>query len=151
MDNKLNIRTLTHLPLADLTPLLEESRSQGFEFLDRLVAEYQNGTNRFNQPGEALFGVYANAEMVVVGGLNVDPYLAEKHTGRVRHVYVLSSWRRQGVGSLLMQEIIQQAQKHFRRLTLRTFSGQASQFYLSLGFKTAPGDKNVTHFLELRT
>ena len=38
MDKTPKIRKLTHLPLADLEPLLEESRSQGYEFLDRLVA-----------------------------------------------------------------------------------------------------------------
>lgn len=151
MDKTPKIRALTHLPLADLETLLEESRSQGFEFLDRLVTQYQNGANRFNQPGEVLLGVYDSDELVAVGGLNVDPYLADKHTGRVRHVYVLSSWRRQGVGTLLMDEIIQQARKHFRRLTLRTFSSQASRFYLTLGFKIAPDQENITHFLDLHT
>jgi hypothetical protein len=56
----IEIIRLEQLPMHDLQPLLEESRVQGFEFLDRLVAEYVNNINRFGKPGEALFGVYSD-------------------------------------------------------------------------------------------
>ena len=80
---------LEQLPIDDLQPLLEESREQGFEFLDRLVAEYLSGTNRFAQRDEALFGVYCDQCLIAIGGLNRDPYLQEGDTGLANHPFFL--------------------------------------------------------------
>jgi GNAT superfamily N-acetyltransferase len=137
------------LPLDDLRPLLEESRELGFEFLDRLVLEYHNGINKFQKPGEALFGIYRDQQLIAIGGLNRDPYLAESDIGRVRHVYVLDAYRNQGIGKLLVQTIIEQAEGHFRLLTLRTFSDQANGFYCAVGFQTKPKINHATHHIVL--
>jgi GNAT superfamily N-acetyltransferase len=145
----IEIVRLEQLPMGDLQPLLEESRAQGFEFLDRLVAEYASGTNRFDKPGEALFGVYRGRILIAVGGLNQDPYLPESDIARVRHVYVLSTWRNQGIGKLLMHAIIGEAKGRFRLLTLRTFSAEADGFYRAIGFQTQPELQGATHHLVL--
>jgi GNAT superfamily N-acetyltransferase len=128
---------------------LEESREQGFEFLDRLVLEYNSGINKFQRPGEALFGIYRDQQLIAIGGLNRDPYLEDSDIGRVRHVYVLLAWRNQGIGKRLVQNIIEQAKGHFRLLTLRTFSDQASGFYGAIGFQTRPKVNNATHHMVL--
>lgn len=146
----IDIVRIEQLPLADLQPLLQEARQQGFEFLDRLVEEYLDGTNQFAQPGEALFGVYSGQRMIAIGGLNRDPYLQESDTGRVRHVYVLSAWRGQGVGKQLVQRIIDEARHHYRLLTLRTFTEPASKFYCTIGFQTEPEIPGATHHLVLK-
>ncbi|MFN2234410.1 MAG: GNAT family N-acetyltransferase [Anaerolineales bacterium] len=148
MEN-LTVVKLKELPSDDLRPLLEESREQGFEFLERLVLEYDNGTNQFQRPGEALFGIYHDQQLIAIGGLNRDPYLAESDIGRVRHVYVLLEWRNRGIGKQLIQTIIQEAKKQFRLLTLRTFSDQASSFYRAIGFQTEPKINNATHHMVL--
>lgn len=140
---------INKLPLDDLRPLLEESREQGFEFLDRLVLEYNNGTNKFQRPGEALLGIYRDRQLIAIGGLNRDPYSADSDIGRVRHVYVLLAWRKQGIGKLLVQTIIEHAKGHFRILTLRTFSDQASGFYGAIGFRTQPKINYATHHMLL--
>ncbi|MCJ7550405.1 MAG: GNAT family N-acetyltransferase [Anaerolineae bacterium] len=90
------VRNLAALPEADLKLLLQESRMQGFEFVNRLAAEYANGTNRLDGPGEVLFGVTCGGSLVAIGGLNRDPYAQHDYTGRVRRVYVLDQWRGQG-------------------------------------------------------
>ena len=135
---------MEQLPLADLRPLLEESRAQGFEFLNRLWQEYQDGSNRFLQSGEALFGVYHDQHLIAIGGLNRDPYLDDGDTGRVRHVYVLAIWRGRGVGRKLVERIIDEAKFHYRRLTLRTMRAEASAFYRALGFQTEPAIAGAT-------
>ena len=106
------VHDLVALLAAELMPLLEESRTQGFEVLDRLAAEYADGANRFDGPGEALFGVTCGGSLVAIG-LNRDPYAQRDHTGRVRRVYVLDRWRGNGVGRLLVERIIAEAREHF--------------------------------------
>ena len=91
--DKIEICKLSELPIAELQPLLNESREEGFEFVARLLAEYLNGSNQFNKPGEALFGAYCGLKLIAIGGLNRDPYLPDSDVSRVRHLYVLSAWR----------------------------------------------------------
>lgn len=146
----IDVVQIEQLSLADLQPLLQEARQQGFEFLDRLVEEYLDGTNQFRQPGEALFGGYSGQQLVAIGGLNRDPYLQEADTGRVRHVYVLSPWRGQGVGKQLVQRIIDEARHHYRLLTLRTLTEPASKFYCAIGFQTKLEVPGATHYLVLK-
>ena len=140
---------LKQLPINDLQPLLEDSREQGFEMVDQLVTDYINGSNQFRKPGEALFGVYCDQRLIAIGGLNHDPYLADGETGRVRRVYVLASWRGQGVGKLLVQRIIDEARRHYCLLTLRAMTEAASQFYDAIGFQTKPEVYEATHHLVL--
>lgn len=147
---QLDIIRIEALPLEDFRPLLQEGREGGYEFLDRLLEEYLDGSNRFDAPGEALFGVYAGRAMIAIGGLNCDPYLKEESTGRVRHVYVLASWRSQGVGRRLLERIIAESRAYFQLLTLRTFSERAGHFYCALGFRTRPEIAGATHHLVLK-
>ena len=141
------IRQMDDLPLVELEPLRVESRAQGHRFVDRLADDYADGSNRFNQLGEALFGVYADGQLVAIGGLNRDPYLPDANAGRVRHLYVLTAFRRQGAGWLLMQTIIDAARPHFRLLTLRTVNPAADAFYRKLGFRTQPTLDSTTHHM----
>jgi hypothetical protein len=145
----LEVIRLDQLPVHDLQPLLEEALKQGFGFLDRLVAEYVAGVNQFQGPGEALFGVYHEQQLIAIGGLNRDPYSEQGAMGRVRHVYVLTAWRHQGIGKQLLARIIQEARPHFRVLTLRTLSHQAADFYQAVGFSTEPEIDSATHHLRL--
>lgn len=149
MEEEIKIANLKQLPLEDLQPLLQESLEQGFKFLHLLVNDFASGKNRFNLPGEALFAIYAGAQMIAIGGLNRDPYRLEEGVGRVRRLYVLAEWRRRGIGRLLMQQIIDEARLHFHLLTLRTFNETADKFYRALGFQTEPEIQGATHYLKL--
>jgi GNAT superfamily N-acetyltransferase len=151
MRNDFDLKCIEQLDLTELQPLLVESRTQGFKFLDTLVDEYASGVNRFALPGEGLFGLYNATELLAIGGLNLDPFLHDPLVGRVRHLYVVADWRRQGLGRALMEEIIHTARSHFRLLTLRTFSEPAARFYLALGFATTPPIPNATHHLQVTT
>jgi GNAT superfamily N-acetyltransferase len=146
----IEIVRLEKLPMQDLQLLVEESRAQGYEFIDRLISEYADGTNQFKKPGESLFGVYFDQQLVAIGGLNRDPYLSQPDIGRVRHLYVLSAWRKQGIGKQLVQAIIAAAKGRFRLLTVRTFSAEADGFYRAIGFQTKPEIDGATHHLALK-
>jgi GNAT superfamily N-acetyltransferase len=114
-----------------------------------LLDDWQSGRNRFAQPGEGLFVAQSGERIIGVCGLNVDPYANDPAVGRVRHLYVLSAFRRQGVGRRLVHEVIAAARGHFRSLRLRTDSPDAARFYSALGFRECPSDPDCTHVLDL--
>ena len=144
------IREIKQLSFIELQPLVLESLSEGFEFVERLAIEYKSGANRFQQAGEVLFGAYQNENIIGICGLNKDPYLPQENdVARVRHLYVLPDHRKKGVGRLLVQNIIVRAKTHFSLLTLRTFNPDADRFYRAIGFITEPKIEFATHYLKL--
>jgi len=130
--------------------LVKQSLRENFTFIERLEREYINGKNRFDQKGEILYGAFFNTELVAIGGLNRDPYSGDAEIGRVRHLYILPDYRKQGIGKKLVEKIIVEAKHHFRLLTLRTFNENAHHFYLAIGFQQTNEIKNVSHFLALK-
>jgi GNAT superfamily N-acetyltransferase len=142
------IERLADLPAAGFVVLLVESEQAGLRFLRRLADEWASGVNRFDRPGEALFGARIGHELVAVGGLNVDPYAAMAGVGRVRHVYVLSPWRRSGIGAQLVTAIVAAARGRFARLHLRTNNPQAARLYERLGFVPRADVPHCSHVLE---
>lgn len=132
----------------DLAHLVAESSAEGFRHIKRLVDDYENGTNRFDQHGEALFVATHNHRIVGVCGLNREP-LANPRVGRVRRLYVSPGSRRQGIARLLVHQVVQEARRHYELLVLKTDNPAAAKFYDSLGFLTRENDERVTHILEL--
>jgi GNAT superfamily N-acetyltransferase len=135
-----------------LAPLVEDSEAQRVRFVRRLVDEWTSGVNRFDLPGEELFVAWSGARpgdaaersagavdhprrVIGVGGLNIDPYVTARGVGRVRHVYVLTSDRRSGVGAQLVKAIVDAAHGRFEVLRLRTGNPAAAHLYERLGFE----------------
>jgi len=125
---------LTSLP-AGLEVLSNEADARGHRFLRRLIEEWNSGTNRFDGQGEAIFGAMVRGRLVGIGGLNSDPYSRDPGVGRVRHLYVLEAFKRQGVGRHLLEAIVAVAPGAFNELRLRTDSEQAARFYERFGFR----------------
>jgi GNAT superfamily N-acetyltransferase len=144
----IHIIRLSQIVPAEFGGLVTESESQGFAFLRRLIMDWGAGANRFALPGEALFAAQDKGNIVGVCGLNVDPYANDRGVGRVRHLYVLASRRRQGIGRGLITQVIVSATGSFRMLRLRTDSPAAAAFYEALGFEPCT-DAACTHRLLL--
>jgi GNAT superfamily N-acetyltransferase len=142
------IERLTHLTPEQLAVPIAESEAHGLSFVRRLADEWASGENRFDRPGEALFAVREAADIVGVGGLNVDPYTTDPRTGRVRHVYVLAAHRRRGLATVLVSEIIAAARGHFHTLRLSTSNPDAARLYERLGFRPRADAGKCTHVLE---
>jgi GNAT superfamily N-acetyltransferase len=143
------VERLTHLPSDALAALVADSEQAGWRFVRRLAGEWATGANRFDGPGEALFGAWAGGRLVGVCGLNVDPYAADPAVGRIRHLYVLAEFRRLGVGWRLVQAVMGSARGVFASLRLRTESPQAAAFYERLGFRRQVGVPDCTRALDL--
>jgi GNAT superfamily N-acetyltransferase len=132
-----------------LAVLIADSERAGQRFVRRLADEWASGGNRFDRPGEMLFAAWSERELVGVGGLNVDPYAGAPRVGRVRHLYVLSTARRLGIGQQLVEKIIETARGQFDSLRLRTFNPEAARLYERLGFRQRDDVVDCTHVMEL--
>ena len=75
--------------------------------------------------------------------MNVDPYITEVCTGRIRHVYVLKRARRQGVATTLMRYLLNYVRRSFRSVRLFTDTKGGAMSYEALGF-------NPSYHLPLR-
>lgn len=144
------IERLTEVWPKGLDALLAESEQAGLRLVRRLVDEWDTGMNRFDRPGEALFTARVDRRLVGVCGLNRDPYAAEQDVGRVRHLYVLSSYRRLGVGRQLTESVVAAARGRFHSLRLRTANPAAARLYEGLGFRPSEGTADCTHVMDLR-
>jgi GNAT superfamily N-acetyltransferase len=130
--------------------LLETSLSEGHKLVERLVDEWDDGSNRFDRPGEIALEARFAARLVGVGGLNRDPYVDDSHVGRIRHLYVSPDVRGMGVGRALVVALVDHARGRFDRVRLRTTRPGVSQFYLGLGFEETPDEEDSTHQIRLR-
>ncbi|HEY7653522.1 MAG TPA: GNAT family N-acetyltransferase [Methylomirabilota bacterium] len=144
------IARLSELPSEALGPLVAESEQAGLRFVRRLVEEWAGGRNRFDRPGEACFAALVDGRLVGVCGLNVDPYTAEPGVGRVRHLYVLSAYRKLGVGARLVAEVIAAGRGPFGMLRLSTQNEAAARLYERMGFRRCADVADCTHLMELR-
>jgi GNAT superfamily N-acetyltransferase len=140
---------LLDLPVDSLARLVTESEQAGWSFLRRLRDEWATGANRFDKPGEAIFGAWTAGTLIGVCGLNIDPYIEDVRVGRVRHLYVLYDFRRVGVGRRLVEAVVAAAKGWFTSLRLRTESVEAADCYEQLGFQRRSEMPNCTHIREL--
>jgi len=69
--------------------------------------------------------------------------------GRVRHLYVLSAYRRLGIGEQLVEEIIGAARGWFDRLRLRTGNPKAARLYERMGFRPSADVAHCTHVMDI--
>ncbi|MBY6054753.1 GNAT family N-acetyltransferase [Cytobacillus firmus] len=144
------VKQLKSLFYIDLAHLVKESKEEGFRFLERLVNDYEDGTNKFNKPGESLYGLF-NKEgvLIAIGGLNIDPFSNEEKVGRLRRFYVSKDYRRNGLGKHLLNQIIYDAKNYYKVLVLHTDTEQGDSFYISFGFSKGNLYPNSTHYLNL--
>ena len=87
------VEVIDALP-AGLAPLAKQARHEGHRHLDRLIADWNSGSMRFDQPGEALLAAFIGDELVGIGGLTVEPRL--RKALRMRRFCVLPSFRGHG-------------------------------------------------------
>lgn len=143
------VKHINNLLNFDLDSLVKQSKEEGFRFVERLINEYKNGINTFDHFGEGLFGVFnEKGVLIAIGGLNKDPYSNEQDIGRLRRFYVCKEYRRNGIGSLLVKRIINDAKRYYKILVLFTDTEQADKFYSSVGFKKGNFYLNSSHFMD---
>jgi ribosomal protein S18 acetylase RimI-like enzyme len=119
--------------------LIAESEQQGLRFVRRLADEWASGANRFDRPGEALFGW-------ISVGRSRDPD-AGPGTGEVWAVYVAPEHWGRGAGRALWERgATQLSASGFADITLWVFkeNRRARRFYEAAGFAPDAGHEKVT-------
>lgn len=146
------VKHINNLLNFNLDSLVKQSKEDGFRFVERLINDYKIGSNTFNHFGEGLFGVFNEEGVIVaIGGLNKDPFSNEQYIGRLRRFYVDKEYRRNGVGSLLVKKIIEEAKRYYKILVLHTDTEQADKFYSSIGFTKGNLYPHSSHFMEFKS
>jgi GNAT superfamily N-acetyltransferase len=135
----------------DFRPLIDASKAEGYDFVQKLWDEYQSGKATFQEPGAVLLGVYDDERLIAVGGVHSDPYLKEVSAGRIRHVYVLPEYRRGGMGKKLVQALMEYGANQFNTFTLRTMTQHGRDFYTALGFTDEPRFADATHWCDAKS
>jgi GNAT superfamily N-acetyltransferase len=148
MEKRMRVVKITELPFG-FDNLIEESKGEGFNFLDKMSSEWKNGRNRFSLHNECLFAAISDHEKLLgIGGLNLDPYLNDLTIGRVRHLFITSEMRNQGIGKTIIEKIVEAACPHFRLLRLRTNNPEAVNLYRSLGFSLIDHEDRSHFYME---
>lgn len=147
---ELTVEKIEDLLAIEYSHLVLESKEKGFRFLDRLVNDYKNGENTFDNDGESLFGVFnQQGTLIAIGGLNIDPFSGDEKVGRLRRFYVSDAYRRKGIGTLLLKTIVSEAKHYFNTIVLRTHTEEAAKFYKTYGFYKDEIRPNSTHYINL--
>jgi GNAT superfamily N-acetyltransferase len=133
----------------NIQPIMDDCLEDGCHILSKLREAYNNESNTFNKQGEVLYIAMLNNNVVGIGGLNQDPYINEIDFGRVRNLYVMREYRKTGIGKAILQEIIDEARKHFKILGLRTDNQIAAEMYCSCGFVKNDKYEHSTHYMKL--
>ncbi|HEY95557.1 MAG TPA: GNAT family N-acetyltransferase [Dehalococcoidia bacterium] len=135
---------ITDLDEYDISHIRNMAEQEGYNMLNRLVADYDSGENRFDKEGEKLIGYILECMVVALCGLNIEPSYTEY--GRIRRLYVLPEYRNRGIGTELVNHLITFAGKYYKGVVVNIGNLPVSNFYESIGFKSVK-NPSYTHLL----
>jgi len=121
------------------------SEYAGYRFLDRLAADWEAGTARFNRDGEALFAAWHHDALAGIGGITLDSAISD--VLRMRRFYVRATFRRGGIGRALAHALLGHARRSGKPVLVNAGTEIAPSFWEALGFAPDPGGIGHTHRL----
>ena len=125
-----------HLSLPpDFSALRTDAAREGHNFIERLVQEWADGTNRFCGPGEGLQVARVAGALAGIGGMTIDPF--QRDALRMRRFYVRPAFRRRGIARVLARALFETAGKDCRRMHVNAGTDRAAAFWEHLGFRPA--------------
>lgn len=146
----IEVKNISDLKEVNVSKLIQESEREGYRFVSRLASEYEDGTHRFSEQGEAIYGAWEEDELVAIGGLYRNSTSKDENSARLFRFYTLPEHRRKGVGSELLKAISENAKGHFKEITTKTEAGNVDSFYRANGFVFDERSPDTTHVLSLQ-
>lgn len=116
----------------DFDLLRTAARLEGYSCLERLQCEWQTGVQQFQQFGEMLAIVRVDTHIAAIGGISRDPKVP--HAYRMRRFYVLGTFRRMGLGKLLVRHLLEQDGLDNQLITVHAGDEGAQRFWQAMGF-----------------
>ncbi len=135
----MEITKVIDLP-ADIQALVTGSLTEGFLFLQRLVDDFEDGSNSFDCAGEVLMTARLKGNLVAIGGINIGA----GNAARLRRFYVCRSCRKKSVSRKLLNELENYAAVFIKDIELYSDTSSASKFYESCGY-IAVHENKVSH------
>lgn len=105
---------------------------EAFNMLQTLAREWADGSNRFDQPGEALVAAFDGPVLAGMGGINQDAHL--EGALRMRRFYVSPRHRRRGIARAIASALLERPESQGRTITLNAPQSEAARFWEALGF-----------------
>ena len=103
-DDPLELEPVLGALPAGFDALRADALAEGFRQVERLAADWEAGTTRFDREGEALLAARLNGVLVGIGGLTIEPVVPGAL--RMRRFYVRPAFRRFGVGRQLVTALL---------------------------------------------
>lgn len=150
MINEITIIKITNTNIFKLNKLLTDSLKDKSSIISTVIQEWFSRKNMFDKPGESLWGISINDEIVAICGVNIDPYLNDKYIGRIRRLYVSSNYRYMGIATKLLRHILAFCRNYYVTLRIETYSNSISKLCLSIGGSKIV-DPHATHVLHLNS
>jgi GNAT superfamily N-acetyltransferase len=141
-DDPLEIEPMLAALPVGFDALRADALAEGFRQVERLAADWEAGTTRFDRDGEALLAARLNGVLVGIGGLTIEPVVPGAL--RMRRFYVRPAFRRIGVGRRLVTALLAGVGGD-RSITVHAAPASIA-FWESVGFNPDPRD-GYTHIL----
>ncbi|MFC6052564.1 acetyltransferase [Acinetobacter sp. Ac_877] len=143
----IDVKEVKELP-EEISKLAQQANKEGFEFVVRMIEEFESGKNRFDKPNEFLLMAYDDGQLIACGGLNLqwNDQDVETRIGRVRRFYVLPQYRKHGVGKQLLQYLEKKAISNFSALCLNTDTKSGEKFYQKMNYVFVENHPNYNYF-----
>ena len=126
----------------DIKHIEDVAKKEGYNLINRLVTEYDSGENKFDREGEQLIGFVMDDMIVALCGLNIEP--TNIQYGRIKRLYVLPAYRNQGIGTELVNHLIEYARHYYKGVVVNIGNLSVNYFYESIGFNSVD-NPSFTH------
>jgi len=131
---------------AQFEQLRQEARAEGFDHIETLWSQWQDGVIRFTRPGKQLLMAEIDGGLAGVGGITAD--FMDPAAMRMRRFYVRPAFRRLGVARAIASRVIQTALPLDRPIVLYTETDAGAAFWESMGFVRIARENTTHHLVE---
>ncbi|MEL6687486.1 MAG: GNAT family N-acetyltransferase [Pseudomonadota bacterium] len=147
MDKRVEIILIKDTLPADFQRLVEGSLVESIHSMDKLQTYWRSGKERFDSNGARLFAATYQGILVGVAGVTREPDQSFQAM-RMRRLYVLQEFRRQGIAKRLALECMRTGLQTCATLTCNAKASIAAPpFWESLGFQPIE-HASITHIYQ---